>query len=74
MKSHIVPLLLLVGIIWVALIAAHSHDRIGLSDEDALEESSGSGNNSAEEFMNEMEALLQIWEEEHNSTDYSSGD
>lgn len=55
----------------MALIAGHSHDFIGLSDEDALEEASGSGNNSAEEFMNEM---VTLWEEEHNETDYSSGD
>ncbi|KAH8341483.1 hypothetical protein KR059_008312, partial [Drosophila kikkawai] len=68
MKSHIIPLLLLVGIIWAALIAAHPHDWI------ELEESSGSGNNSAEEFMNEMDAMLQIWEEEYNGTDHSSGD
>ncbi|KAH8262144.1 hypothetical protein KR038_002594 [Drosophila bunnanda] len=71
MKSHIIPQLLLVGIICAALIAAHSHDWIGLSEED---EASGSGHNSAEEFMNEMEAVMQILEEEYNATYHSSGD
>ncbi|KAH8360912.1 hypothetical protein KR200_000026, partial [Drosophila serrata] len=65
MKSYIIFLLLLIGIIFTTLIAAHSHDFI------EQDEASGSGHNSAEEFMNEM---VQIFEEEYNSTDYSSGD
>ncbi|XP_017060388.1 uncharacterized protein LOC108100830 [Drosophila ficusphila] len=76
MKSHIFPLLFLFGIISAVLIAGHSHDFIGLPDEssyDLLEES-GSGYNSAEEFMNAMDDLVRRWQEydaaDENSTDY----
>ncbi|KAH8233860.1 hypothetical protein KR032_000690, partial [Drosophila birchii] len=88
MKSHIITLLLLVGIICAPLIAAHSHDWIEAYQEGQVEVSPGSDNNSAEAFMNEMEARqqiwendteareawVQIWEEEHNETLHSSGD
>ncbi|XP_017071387.2 uncharacterized protein LOC108108028 [Drosophila eugracilis] len=79
MKSHIIPVLFLFGIICAVLIAAHPHDLIGLPDDsnnDLLEE--GSGYNSAEEFMNAMDELIRQWQEndaaQENSTDYSSGD
>ncbi|KAH8412430.1 hypothetical protein KR009_001930, partial [Drosophila setifemur] len=70
--------LFLVGIIFAVLIAAHPHDLIGLTDEDAVEETTTSGYNSAEEFMNGMLGIVRGGEEYdaflENSTDYSSGD
>jgi len=80
MKRHIIPLLLLLGILCAALVAGHPHDLIGSTDDpnyDVLEES-GSGYNSAEEFMNAMDELIRRWQEsdaaQENSTDYSSLD
>ncbi|XP_017013231.2 uncharacterized protein [Drosophila takahashii] len=80
MKSHTIPILLLLGIICAVLIAAHPHDLIGTTDDpnyDVLEES-GSGYNSAEEFMNAMDELIRRWQEydeaHENSTDHLSLD
>lgn len=79
MMSRIISLLLLLGIICAALIAGHPHDPIEDPEgtNDALEES-GSGYNSAEEFMNAMDELIRRWQENdaahENSTDYPSLD
>lgn len=79
MASRLILLLLLLGIICAALIAAHPHDLIEDPEgtDDALEES-GSGYNSAEEFMNAMDELVRRWQEydaaHENSTDYPSLD
>ncbi|XP_016984355.1 uncharacterized protein LOC108048314 [Drosophila rhopaloa] len=79
MKSHIIPLLLLLGIFCAVLIAAHPHDTPVFPEEssyDILEES-GSGYKSAEEFMNAMDDLVRRWQEydtAENSTDYYDGD
>ncbi|EDW88246.1 uncharacterized protein LOC6527442 [Drosophila yakuba] len=80
MKSHIIPLVLLLGIICAAPIAAHPHDLIA-DPEDSTYESladSGSGYSSAEEFMTAMDELVRRWQEydaaHENSTDYPSVD
>ncbi|EDW45978.1 uncharacterized protein LOC6617799 [Drosophila sechellia] len=79
MASRIISLLLLLGIICAALNAAHPHDLIEDPEgtDDALEDS-GSGYNSAEEFMNAMDELVRRWQEydaaHENSTDYPSLD
>ncbi|XP_052851562.1 uncharacterized protein LOC128261754 [Drosophila gunungcola] len=78
MNSHNIRLLFLVGVICAVLIAAHPHDNIVFPEDsnyDVLEES-GSGYNSAEEFMNAMDDLVRRWQEydeaQKNSTDYLS--
>ncbi|EDV58742.1 uncharacterized protein LOC6543095 [Drosophila erecta] len=76
MKSHIAPLVLLLGFICAALIAAHPHELIEDSTDSNYEslEESGSGYSSAEEFMNAMGELVRRWQEydaaHENSTDY----
>ncbi|XP_043662829.1 uncharacterized protein LOC122626578 [Drosophila teissieri] len=80
MRSHIIPLVLLLGIICAALVAAHPHDLIGDPEDstyDSLVES-GSGYSSAEEFLSAMDELVRRWQEydaaHESSTDHPSVD